>query len=74
MNFNIISAFHPLKQPIRQKSKNAIQNDDCTWNYESNDGKILPYSIKEDYLGRCLKALKKNSVYKHKVIIYITFF
>lgn len=73
MKLNIICAYFPIKRtensPHSRNIKYTFQEDDFSWKYVTNDDIIFEAQVKEDFLERGLKALRKNSVYKHNIII-----
>lgn len=61
--------FYPIRRNDGMVAKDVFQDDNYGWNYSDKDGKIYNTLVREDFLLRGLKALKKNSMYKHKIII-----
>ena len=69
MNLKIIMPYYPIKRLDNISAVNVFQGENFNWRYSDKEGTIYDTPVKEDFLLRGLEALRKNSFFKHEIII-----
>lgn len=71
MIFTILIPYRPSQGGMNSPRGEIFQDENCIW--RNSNGVIFssPDSYGEEDINRTIKALKKNSIYKHRLIIAI---
>lgn len=71
MKFTILIPYRPSRGGLDSPISEIFQDENCIWKY--SDGTIFgrPPEYGEQDITRAVRAIRKNSVYNHKIVIVI---
>lgn len=71
MNFTILIPYRPSRGGLNSPVNEIFQDENCVWRYPDGTSFGRQEYYGEEDITRAVKALRKNSIYQHKIIIAI---